>query len=270
MRPVIDQFIAFYREHIRALWLVFFAGALVACVTYIGNRLWPNSVFETPSLIAVLGSLPWTWPWFSIPSDFLSSIPWQIRTVFITVMIALGFGFNLVIIISVVWFRHIQAQNNKPRELTPEEVKEEQAAEDALYKHVFDSLRNLFICVALIAAGFVVMNFKRELTPADISTFNAFAMMLSGDNEIFGVLVIISASALFIWNMIYSIDRIFRPFKNSWKFLLILPVFSLYVCLMYAVFFVMADFQRNQQNNSPHNPAFERDCAKARSPSTSR
>ncbi|MDP4027550.1 MAG: hypothetical protein Q8P42_01075 [Gallionella sp.] len=122
-----------------------------------------------------------------------------------------------------------------PDTSTHEERKARSDAQDALIKHVFDHLRNVLICVALIVASGAVLKYRADL-PFD----SAFNIVIS-------VLVFISACGLFVWNMIHGIEKIIRPVKGTKKVWRIMPFTVAYMLIIIIMFQAATRAQIEQQ-----------------------
>ena len=111
MRLWFSYFVAFTKARIETLRLVFLVGAF-SYVAYIGAwYMWRGSVSNVPGFLFLLGSLPWSMPWLDLQWKIISSIPWPIRNSITTLVVALGFGFNLALVIVAVWFLRSPTHN---------------------------------------------------------------------------------------------------------------------------------------------------------------
>jgi hypothetical protein len=78
--------------------------------------------------------------------------------------------------------------------------------EDALFKRVFDSIRNVIICAALAIAGAGVIKWRADLQ-----------FLGPTINAAIGILLILTALLLCIWNMVNGCKVILAPAKGTTK-----------------------------------------------------
>lgn len=81
---------------------------------------------------------------------------------------------------------------------------------DELIKHVFDTLRNLLICVSLAFGGVAIIEY-RDALPFN-PEFNSFL----------GGAVVFLSFGLCVWNVIHGVEKLIRPIagtKRAWIFL---------------------------------------------------
>ena len=87
-----------------------------------------------------------------------------------------------------------------------EETVAEAGGQDALFKRVFDSIRNVIICAALAIAGAGVIKWR-----ADLQFFGPTI------NAAIGILLILTALLLCVWNMVNGCKVILAPAKGTAK-----------------------------------------------------
>ena len=87
-----------------------------------------------------------------------------------------------------------------------EETVAEAGGQDALFKRVFDSIRNVIICAALAIAAAGVIKWR-----ADLQFFGPTI------NAAIGILLILTALLLCIWNMVNGCKVILAPAKGTAK-----------------------------------------------------
>lgn len=107
--------------------------------------------------------------------------------------------------------------------MTNEEKKAKANAEDLLIKQVFDNVRNILICIALALAGGAVIKYRLDLPFG--STFNL----------IIGILIILAAISLFMWNAVHGLEKLAQPVKGTRKSWLLIPFMALYIISILAV-----------------------------------
>lgn len=103
-----------------------------------------------------------------------------------------------------------------PENLTPEEKQKKSDDHDALIKHVFDNLRNLFLCITLAFAGVVVAKYRADL------------VFGSTIDVIIGLLITSTALGLMFWNAYHGIQKLILPVKGTRKALRLVPFVVLY------------------------------------------
>lgn len=130
-----------------------------------------------------------------------------------------------------------------------EEPEEEAEADDqhALFKHVFDNLRNTVICAVLALAGAGIIKYRRELEFFD-STINAAA----------GTLLILAVFFLCGWNMVNGYKKIVMSTKGTTRIGLYVLAFLLYGFLAFAVLQAWAMLQAKQPSITVPDTAVER------------
>ena len=87
-----------------------------------------------------------------------------------------------------------------------EETVAEAGGQDALFKRVFDSIRNVIICAALAIAGAGVIKWRADLQ-----------FLGPTINYAIGILLILTALLLCIWNMVNGCKVILAPAKGATK-----------------------------------------------------
>lgn len=107
--------------------------------------------------------------------------------------------------------------------MTNEEKKAKADAEDLLIKQVFDNVRNILICIALALAGGAVIKYRLDLPFG--STFNL----------IIGILIILAAISLFMWNAVHGLEKLAQPVKGTRKSWLLIPFMAVYIISILAV-----------------------------------
>lgn len=140
------------------------------------------------------------------------------------------------------------------KELTAEEKKAKADAHDILIKHVFDNLRNLFVCAMLALSGGAVLKYRVELP------------LGSSFNWGIGLLVVVAAVGLFGWNMLHGIEKLIRPVKGTRKIWLLVPFAVVYMFAVISIFQAWVIVQAEQQlrrvsTQSTPNISVERDAS---------
>ena len=87
-----------------------------------------------------------------------------------------------------------------------EETEVEADDQDALFKRVFDSIRNVIICAALAIAGAGVIKWRADLQ-----------FLGPTINAAIGILLILIALLLCIWNMVHGCKVILAPAEGATK-----------------------------------------------------
>lgn len=87
-----------------------------------------------------------------------------------------------------------------------EETVVEAGGQDVLFKRVFDSIRNVIICAALAIAGAGVIKWRADLQ-----------FLGPTINYAIGILLILTALLLCIWNMVNGCKVILAPAKGTTK-----------------------------------------------------
>jgi len=107
--------------------------------------------------------------------------------------------------------------------------------QDALFKHVFDNLRNALICAALALAGAGIIRWR-----ADLEFFG------STINAAIGVLLILTAFFLCGWNIVNGCKNILTPARGATKIGLYVFASLVYGFLGFAVLQAWAMVQAKQ------------------------
>lgn len=95
---------------------------------------------------------------------------------------------------------------------------------DELIKHVFDTLRNLLICVSMAFGGVAIIEY-RDALPFN-SEFNLFL----------GGAVVFLSFALCVWNMNHGVEKLIRPIAGTKRAWIFSPLACFYMVAMIIVF----------------------------------
>jgi signal transduction histidine kinase len=106
-----SQFIAFAKEHKMALRLILLCGALSYVTYLVAWHLWRGSVSNVPGFLFIVGSLPWSLPFLDFHWQLVAGTPWPIQNFIAWLGVALGFGANLALFVSLVWFIRVKTHN---------------------------------------------------------------------------------------------------------------------------------------------------------------
>ncbi|MDQ3185409.1 MAG: hypothetical protein M3Q16_02890 [Pseudomonadota bacterium] len=118
-----------------------------------------------------------------------------------------------------------------------EEQEEQFTANDqeALFRHVFDNLRNVITCAALTLAGAGIIKFREDLEPFG-----------SNVNAAVGVLLIFTAFYLCGWNMVNGYKKIATSTQGKTKAGVCVLAFLVYGFLAFAALQAWAMLQTKQ------------------------
>lgn len=126
---------------------------------------------------------------------------------------------------------------------------------DALIKHVFDNLRNTFLCSALALAAGAIIKYQNEVgfTPES--------------NIVIAFFVIASALVLFCWNLVHGVVKVVRPAKGTRKLWVLVPLSAAYMLALITLFPAVIRAQTEQQLTkavkNPHQNSVSNEPVKA-------
>jgi len=109
------------------------------------------------------------------------------------------------------------------QEMNEQSEKSKVETHDALIKHVFDNLRNVFICTTLLVACGAIFRYREQLQ---------FGVVV---NVVLSILLIFISFSLLSWNMVHGVQKIIQPYKKTRKRWLFLPLALLYMLVIVTI-----------------------------------